>query len=241
MDRGIWAIWYDLPEEEGEEYISWLHEVHIPQALRRPGYLWAAHVRNVVTPEREARIRQIVHHTDDRSVPAGVEYLMLFGALGPAVFLDPSPAQMQERMTPEAREMLGRRRNPRSSIFVEHNRIAGPEVKTRAPGITPGPAIQMGTFNVNAVENEDELGSWYAQVRMPRLTKMEGCVGARNLVSVSGWAKHAILYEWVSLASLQENFITEKIPRSRRAVGSLVHAPSSPSLGERIWPPAGDS
>ena len=114
---------------------------------------------------------------------------------------------------------------------MEHNRIDGPEARTRAPGITPGPGIQFGTFNINAVENEDELGCWYSQVRMPRLVSMEGCVGARNLVSVSGWAKHGILYEWVSLESLQKNFTTEKIPRSRQAVNTLVHAPSSPSLG----------
>ena len=241
MDRGIWAVWYDLPEEGEDEYISWLHEAHIPQALRRPGYLWAAHVKNVVTPEREERIRGAVHHTDDASVPTGIQYLMLYGALGPTVFLDPSPEQMAEKMTSEERAMLDMRKNARSCVFMEHNRIDGPEVKTRAPGIAPGPGIQIGTFNINAVENEDELGCWYSQVRMPRLTSMEGCVGARNLVSVSGWAKHGILYEWVSLESLQENFVTEKIPRSRQAVSTLVHAPSSPSVGERIWPPAGDA
>ena len=239
MDRGIWAVWYDLPEEGADEYITWLHEVHIPEALGRPGYLWAAHVKNVVTPEREERIRGVVHHTDDASVPTGVQYLMLYGALSPNAFLDPSPEQMAEKITADEREMLGRRLNARSCVFMEHNRIDGPEFRTRAPGITPGPGIQFGTFNINAVENEDELGCWYAQVRMPRLVSMEGCVGARNLVSVSGWAKHGILYEWVSLESLQKNFTTEKIPRSRQAVNTLVHAPSSPSLGERIWPPVG--
>jgi hypothetical protein len=238
MDRGIWATWYDLPEEGKDEYISWLHEVHIPKALKRPGYLWAAHVKNVVTEEREETIRGRLTHTDDQSVPTGVQYLMLFGGPGPTVFLDPSPAQLEEKWTADEREMLGKRLNARSCIFMEHNRIVGPEVNTRAPGITPGPAIQVGSFNINAVENEDELGSWYAQVRMPRLTTMTGCVGARNLVSVSGWAKHAIFYEWISLESLHENFITEKIPRSRHAVSTLIHSPSSPSVGERIWPPA---
>ena len=45
MDRGIWAIWYELPEERKarEEYVGWFHEVHIPEKLARPGYLWAAH------------------------------------------------------------------------------------------------------------------------------------------------------------------------------------------------------
>ncbi len=135
--------------------------------------------------------------------------------------------------------MYGRRIGARSCIFVERDRADGPEAGTRAPGLTPGPGIQMGSFNINAVENEDELGSWYAQLRMPRLKEMTGCVGARNLVSVSGWAKHAILYEWVSLESLQKNFTTETVERSRRNVGNLVHAPGSPTLGVRIWPPGG--
>jgi hypothetical protein len=51
MARGIWATWYDLPEEGKPEYLSWLHTVHIPAMLARPGYLWAAHVQNIVTPD----------------------------------------------------------------------------------------------------------------------------------------------------------------------------------------------
>ncbi|MBT4092906.1 MAG: hypothetical protein HOE85_03000, partial [Nitrospinaceae bacterium] len=87
------------------------------------------------------------------------------------------------------------------------------------------------------LEYEEELGSWYSQGRMPRLTKMDGCIGARNLISVAGWAHHAIMYEWTSIESLQKNFTTEGTPRSREAVNNLVHAPKSPTLGQRIWPP----
>ena len=32
-----------FPKEGRDEYLSWLHEVHIPEALSRKGYLWAAH------------------------------------------------------------------------------------------------------------------------------------------------------------------------------------------------------
>ena len=45
MDRGIWAIWYDIPAEHRSEYLDWFHQVHIPDKLARPGYLWAAHYR----------------------------------------------------------------------------------------------------------------------------------------------------------------------------------------------------
>ena len=38
-----------------DEYLSWLHEEYIPRALQRPGYLWACHQQNIMTPEREAQ------------------------------------------------------------------------------------------------------------------------------------------------------------------------------------------
>ena len=95
MDRGIWATWYDLPDEGKDKYISWLHEVHIPKALSRPGYLWAAHVENIWDEEHEKAKRERLTHTDDASVPAGNAYLMLYGAPSPTVFLDPSPEQMK--------------------------------------------------------------------------------------------------------------------------------------------------
>jgi hypothetical protein len=59
--------------------------------LARPGYLWAAHVENVVSPAREARNQSRLAHVTDPSVPTGFEYLLLYGALSPHVFVDPTP------------------------------------------------------------------------------------------------------------------------------------------------------
>jgi hypothetical protein len=132
---------------------------------------------------------------------------------------------------------MSRRLAPRSCIFVEVARVDGPEAKTRAPGITPGPVIQLGSFNINAVENEDEMGTWYARSRLPLMAPMTGCVGARKLVSISGWAKHAILYEFVSLEAVEKHFV-DNAEWSRQVVRNLIHAPHSPGLGVRIWPPA---
>ena len=52
MDRAIWATWYDLPAEGANEYIAWLHEVHLPEMLERSGFLWAAHVDNDKSEDR---------------------------------------------------------------------------------------------------------------------------------------------------------------------------------------------
>jgi hypothetical protein len=231
MDRGIRAVWYDLPVPGRDEYLSWLHEVHIPRVLARPGYLWAAHVQNV---PRQSRLA----HTEDPAVPTGNQFLILFGAADPHILVDPSPAELRARSSAETREMMDRRISPRAAIFVEVSRVDGPEVKTRAPGITPGPVIQLGSFNINALENEDELSTWYSRSRLPLMAPMMGCVGARKLVSISGWAKHAILYEFISMEARDRYFVDTDREWSNRVVANLIHAPGSPSLGNRIWPPA---
>ncbi len=239
MDRAIWATWYDLPDDGANEFISWLHEVHLPEMLERSGYLWAAHVDNDKSEERKENVNRRLTHTDDPSVPAGNGYLMLFGAESVHTFLDPSPVQLAEGWGPDEREMLGLRGGVRECVFVETGRIDGPEIGQRAPGITPGPRIQMGSFNSNALENEEGMGAWYVQLRFPRMQTLEGCVGMRKLVSVCGWAKHAVLYEFDLNTSVEHYFQKELESEdwSREMVGSLVHAPGSPSTGKRIWPP----
>lgn len=92
MDRGLWARWYDLEASGKNEYLSWLHQVHLPAMLARPGYQWAAHVENVVSAEREARNYARLTHVDDPSVPTGFGYLLLYGASSPHVFVDPTPS-----------------------------------------------------------------------------------------------------------------------------------------------------
>src|SRR5712691_10773430 len=99
MDRGIWATWYDLPAGGRDEYLSWLHGVPLPEMLSRSGFLWAAHVENVMTPERERR--SITIKTSDPSVPAGNGYLLLYGAEGPHTFMDPPPAELRIGMSAE--------------------------------------------------------------------------------------------------------------------------------------------
>ena len=238
MDRAIWAAWYDLPADGANEYISWLHEVHLPEMLERTGFLWAAHVDNDKSEERAQNVNRRLTHTDDPSVPTGNGYLMLFGAESVHTFLDPSPAQLAERWRADEREMLGMRAGVRECVFVETGRVDGPEIARRTPGITPGPRIQMGSFNSNALANEEGMGAWYVQLRFPRMQTLAGCVGMRKLVSVCGWAKHAVLYEFDLNTSVEHYFQTELESEawSREMVGSLVHAPGSPSTGKRIWP-----
>ena len=166
-DAGIYALWYDLAPETKDEYIAWLHGTHLPAMLQRHGYLWAAHVENVTSADREARNANRLTHTSDASVPDGFEYLLLYGAENAHVLADPSPAELLQSFDARTREMLARQLRSRECIFVEVERVDGPDTATRRPGITPGPVIQLGTFNSNTLANETEMSTWYSRSRLP--------------------------------------------------------------------------
>jgi hypothetical protein len=243
MDRGLWAIWYEVPAESRAEYLDWFHHVHIPDKLSRPGYLWAAHYELGHGGERFQHIVDGLKHADVPALGRGRDYLALFGAISAHTFLNPSPTQLAERQTPETRRMVGLRREAYSCVFSEEARVDGPEVAQRGPGITPGPAIQMGNFNVDDFRLEDDVGAWYAQHRLPFVAGMSGCIGARKLLATAGWGKHSILYEYVSLDARQARFVPhEELAHdanswTARVLARLVHAPCSPAVGRRIWPP----
>lgn len=143
---------------------------------------------------------------------------------------------MAAKMSPADREMLDLRVAPRSQVLVEAERVDGPEVDSRAPGTTPGPVIQFGTFNIVGLESEEELSTWYSRSRLPLIGRMTGAIGARKMVSVTGWAKHAILYEFVSVEDAKKYFVDEDKDWTHKIIKNQVHAPGSATFGQRIWP-----
>ena len=244
MDKGVWAIWYDLPEEGKEEYLAWLHEVYIPKMLSRPEYLWGVHLRCEPREARKDYLRPRLLHPPD-SVPVGNDYILLFGAPTAHTFFDPSPKEMIESESAEGREMLGRRLNERMCVFTEVARVNGPDVDKRQADLRPGPIVQLGSFNAKDEESEEALCAWFTRLRLPTQETMPGCVGARKMVSVCGWAKHGIMYEFVSMELMREHFFghDNRFPEKRewtdRVVSDIIHAPNCPSLGGTpIWPPA---
>jgi len=242
MDRGIWALWYEIADGDKSEYLAWFHGVHIPEKLSRPGYLWAAHYELGHGGSRFKKVVDGLQHVRDAGLGRGGGYLALFGGLTAHVFLNPSPAQLAQRQSPETRRMIGMRRETYSCIFAEETRVDGPDVAQRSPGMTPGPFVQMGNFNVASHELEDDVGAWYAQHRLPFMSAMPGCIGARKLLAAVGWGKHSILYEFTSLEQREEKFVTHEEQAhdakswTARILPQLRHAPCSPAVGKRIWP-----
>ena len=136
---------------------------------------------------------------------------------------------------------LKMRREERYNIMTEEARGPGSEKKP-IDGAGLSECIQLGNFNSGSYEDEDELASWYATWRIPSMKKLPGCQGVRKLVSVSGWAKHAILYEWSSPEARNSTFVDHEMENPKmeewthRVVRKFVHAPGSPNLARRIWP-----
>ena len=223
MDHGIWAIWYDIAPDNKAGYLDWFHRVHIPEKLSRPGYRWAAHY----TLQKHG---------------AACGYVALFGGETAHTFLNPGPAQLNLRQSPETRRMMAMRREPAMCILAEEARVDGPDAAKRGPGLTTAPVIQLGNYNAPSPAVEDDLGGWYAQERLPALAQLPGCMGARKLLATVGAHKHAILHEFTSLALRAQHFgpleAQSRDPATwmGRVVPQLQHAPYSPAIGQRIWP-----
>ncbi len=234
-DRGIWITWYDLPEDGRDAYLDWVHEVYIPEMLKRPGYLWAAHYKTI----QKGDIRV---HTEDASVPTGTRYLLLFGAEYADVFGNPIPSKLHAALPAASKRMIAMRIGERANIMAEAGRVAGAEAANYKDGMALAPCIQLGSYNCSW-QSEETMLDWYVQVRMPAIAETPGCgIRIRKLASVAGWAKHAILYEFTSVEARHAYFRAHQNRPDMKpwldwVAKNLMHAPGSSSLGERIWPP----
>jgi hypothetical protein len=238
MDRALWITWYDLPDNQRDVYLAWLHGSYLPRLLERPGMLWAAHYAAEDIPLHTAK-KKPRRHPPAGAVPGGYRFVLLIGGEHAHVFAHPTPARLHAELPAADREMLALRMGESVNIMIEETRVDGPDANRRAPMTALSPCIQLGSF---IHDDDEELLAWYAQWRLPSMTKMPGCVGVRKLVSVSGWAKHAILQEFVSVAARNDNFVNheqkvhpEQAAWSEKVTGMVTHAPGSPNVAHRIW------
>jgi hypothetical protein len=244
MDLGIWATWYDLADNDRGEFLGWLHGEYLPALKMRPGYAWVAHYQNQGGGPAMHHVRDTIVERPKEDIGTGTQFLMLVGAPSAHTFLDPSVLEVERAADKRSRDMLARRKGVRTGIFAEEARVSGPAARERPSGTTPGPAIQMGSFRVRTVEEEFDLGCWYAQYRLPHMAQMPGSIASRKLFCVAGWAKHAVMYEFSSLDARMKNFeepheshAIDPKEWTGRVVRYTIHAPGSPTVGVRIWPP----
>jgi hypothetical protein len=245
MDRGFWISWYDLPSDRAEAYVSWLHSRYMPHILRQPGVLWGAHYKTVHTAPGGH-----MNRTKDPAVPNGSDYVLVFGgestatfAKGREAFLNGAPARLDRDLSSDDKAMLARRQGERQCVLTEEIRVHANGRKPAGGTMPPGPYVQLGSFNCPR-ESEEQLLAWYADFRLPAVQSAPEFIGARKLIATSGWVKHVIMYEFTSrngreLAQKEvERRFPDGIAWTERFIPALTHAPRSPVVAERIWPPA---
>jgi hypothetical protein len=236
IDRALWITWYDLPESGREDYLAWLHGTYLPNLLKRPGYLWAAHYAT-----RGSGGSAQIHHVDDPKVPGGFRYILLIGVRDALVFGNPVPTAIHAALPEQGRKMLAMRAGERVNLMSEAGRCEGGASKSYKDGLTGAPFIQIGSFNC-PVEYEEEMHAGYVQQRLPAMCETASCIRTRKLNSVAGWAKHAILYEFASPEGFNRDYeaANAKSPlgtNGHSVVPMLTHAPGGPNSALRIWPP----
>jgi hypothetical protein len=241
VERALWITWYGLPASGRDAYLAWLHGKFIPRILKKPGVLWAAHYAAQPQPLPAGGTLRL-RHTDDPAVPTGNGYILIFGGRTAHAFANLIPHKLDPQLSADDKRMLAQRVAPRVNIVVEEDRADGPSARKREGKMALAPCIQLGSFTSGSA-TDDEVLDWYANLRLPAMKRLPGCLGIRKYVSVAGWAKHAVLYEFESLAARDEYFpFHDKNDPAMAAwtdtlVRKLLHAPGSPNVAERLWPP----
>jgi hypothetical protein len=241
-DRALWISWYDLADGNRDAYLKWAHGTYIPALIKRPGFRWGAHFQTEASVPMSGVPRGApgrLRHTDDPAVPRGNKYILIFGAENAHAIGNPTPRKIHAALSKDDQKMLAMRAGERVNIFTDEHGIGGPAAGKRDPKQALSPCIQLGSFTAGSVD-EDEVLAWYAQWRLPSMNRLAGCVGIRKLVSVSGWAKHGVLYEFVSLEERNKHFPEHEKANPEmeawtdRLVRQLLHAPGSPCVAQRL-------
>jgi hypothetical protein len=235
------AEWYDLADSGRDGFLSWLHDNYLPRLKNTPGVVWTGHYRIVQKsgePSVAGGLRRV--QTDDPNVPAGSQYVLITAGDATDTFLGwQCPVAVLEQ---SAQERLKARLSYRQAIFIEEFRVVGPEGQKAWPVAAPA-AMQLGNFNVRTPDDDLELARYYRLSRFPEVAVTGGSIGARKLVSIVGWPKHGIFYEFLAInpedGTFETRMLANRTPppvKLRPIQDYVVHAPNAPHAGARLWP-----
>ena len=214
MSQAIWILQYDLTIGSEYEYHNWFHNIHIPEKLARPGYLWAAHY--------EGRIGALDQSENRRS------YLALFGGVSTRTFLDPSPSELRGMQDGLTREMMGKRLSSKGDVFALEWSVNEPK------GVQEPRSIQLDFFSIRPNGNDEEVGAWAAK-SLPSLSKGPELDDSKTykLISVTGGHFHGILHDAGSHHPIGPNRKLFKPQTSEFSKDLAIEHYN----GQRIWPP----
>jgi hypothetical protein len=223
MTGAIWALAYEISNDDRETYLDWFHQIHIPEKLARPGYRWAAHFEG------------------STSTPDTHSYIALFGGISTRIFLDPSPAQLKTKQDDLTREMMAQRRNPFATILVhEWSDSSTPSTSNdHMMAVEPINSDRLDFLVINVVEQGEESGAWIVQNLLPKLQGNNPDAAHNDAIthkfmSVTGPPVHILFHETNRSRFIDDviNFDLETQILSDGIKKAFVRHQS----GKRIWP-----
>jgi hypothetical protein len=242
MSEVIKAEWFDIAKDRRTEVWSWLHREYLPAMQAAQGVSWVGHYEIEKHEDRPyiegAPMRK---ETIDALVPTGWQNVILTAANSPEVFFGFNNAV--DTLIESNLEKLALCINLRAAVFIEEQVINSPEQHVTPYGMGPPPAMQLGNYNTDSPEDEIELAKWYRKERFPRVSVSRGMIRGRKMLSISGWPKHGVLWEFEELPVGEYTFEPRFIEadrdenwQGRHVLEYVTHAPGSPHSGRRIWP-----
>ena len=226
MTGAIWALAYDISNDDSQSYLDWFHQIHIPEKLARPGYRWATHFEGSAT------------------TPNMQSYIALFGGISTRIFLDPSPAQLKTKQDDLTREMMAQRHNPFATILAYEWRDGS------TPNTSNGDAVAPEAINsdwldflvIDVAGQGEAIGAWAVQNLLPKLQKdnpnaAKTTAITHKLISVTGAPAHILFYETNRTGSADDATTTSPFDLQASILSDM---PETASLchrsGKRIWP-----
>jgi len=242
MGEILRAEWFDINSEVKNKLCNWLHGIFFPDLHSQTGVNWVAHYDIVPHPQTHyIKGAPAKKEVKDISIPPGQENVVLTSATTSSIFFGPENAL--EAMEKKHQFYLSMRANYRSAVFIEEEMINGPELHIQPLGMGGAPAMQFGSYNVDKFQDDIELAKWYRAERFLRLPFTRGMIRGRKFLSISGWAKHGVLWEFSGMDegeySFEHRFIEADKGENwhgRHVLEYVTHAPGSPHAGRRIWP-----
>ena len=103
--------------------------------------------------------------------------------------------------------------------------------------------MQLGNYNADTPEDEFELARWYREERFHRVSVTRGMIRGRKMLSIAGWPKHGVLWEFTDLPEGEFTFELRFIEadrnedwQGRHVLEYVTHTHNGPHAGRRIWP-----
>ena len=211
------VVFADVDSEHDAEFNAWYNEEHIPERLSALGFLDAARYQALKGGPRYLAVYEL----ESAAAMQSPEYLRQ----------SQNPTDWTKRVSPT---VIGR-----GTVRNVYTQISPTENDPDTMGRGMAPALQIGRMDV-PTELEAGYNEYYDGVRTPANLEVPGCLFVRRYHAVEGVPKYLTMYE----------FEHEKVPETlawetRRSAdkmhdhigGSYGHAPGSPGVYRRIFPP----